>query len=140
MPANTSNHVKIPNSPGKSTKTRTEEPERLRNHPDASSMRKHVHSDRIDTKPTVTIVESISTLPNGPKTPNLPIGANGRRIHEVDGEGNIADGSIECRDVQSDEINVKTTEITSRSKCQMRSRMRNSPLELATEVAERPGQ
>ena len=79
------------------------------------SMCTHAHSDQIDTKPTVTIVESISTLPNRPKTPNSPIGANGRRIDEVDGEGNIGDGSIECRDVLSDEIDVKTTEITSRN-------------------------
>ena len=87
--------------------TRTEEPERLRNYSDALSMCTHAHSDQIDTKPTVTIVESISTLPNRPKTPNSPIGANGRHIDEVDGEGNIGDGSIECRDVLSDEIDVK---------------------------------
>ena len=92
-----------------------EEPERLRNHSDASSMRTHVHSDRIDTKLTVAIVESISTLPNRPKTPNSPIGTNGRCIDEVDGEGDIADGSIECRDVQSHEIDVKATEIASRN-------------------------
>ena len=78
-------------------------------------MRMHVHSDQIDTKPTVTIVESISTLPNRPKTLNSPTGTNSQHIDEVDGEGNIADGSIECRDVQSDGIDVKTTEITTRN-------------------------
>ena len=95
--------------------TCTEELERLRNYLDALSMRTHMHSDQIDTKPTVTIVESISTLPNRPKTPNSPIGANGQCIDEVDGEGNIADGLIKCRDVLSDEIDVKMTEITSRN-------------------------
>ena len=81
-------HVKTPNSPGRAQK-HAEEPERLRNHSGASSMRTHVHSDRIDTKPTVAIVESISTLPNRPKTPNSPIGANGRRIDEVGGGGMV---------------------------------------------------
>ena len=33
----------------------------------------------------------------------------------MDGEGDIADGSIECRDVQSHEIDVKATEIASRN-------------------------
>ena len=65
-------------------------------------MRTHAHCDRIDAKSTEKTVESISTP--GQNTPKS------RRMDEVDGLGNIADGSIECRDMQNDEIDGKMLE------------------------------
>ena len=43
--------------------------------------------------------QSVHPNLNRPKTPNSPIGAEGRHIDEADGLGNIADESIECRDM-----------------------------------------
>ena len=41
--------------------------------------------------------------------PNSPVGVKGRHIDEVDGLGNIADGLIECRAMQNNEIDTKSS-------------------------------
>ena len=85
-------------------RSRTKEPQRLKIISDASCIRTHAQSVRINAKTTAKTAEDVSITSNKQKQHNSPIGAKIWRKGEVDCWGNHADGLTVCTDVHS---NVK---------------------------------
>ena len=113
---NTSECVRTPqnswtntDSPGTSTKSHIEEPQRPGNHANEAGRRTHAHSNRIDAIMAVKISQTVSIPQNSQKPPNSPISPQNWCISGVDDLWN----HTKCRALQWTQTRLTTRAETS---------------------------